>query len=111
MEHTPPAIVIDGDTIRLGAERIRILNIDAPETEGRARCNAERRLAAVATMTLTEIIMGEQLEIERHGKDRFGRTLAYIRVSGADVGEMLIMAHVAVRWGNGRPDWCSRPTR
>jgi len=24
---------------------------------------------------------------------------------------MLIMAHVAVRWGNGRPDWCSRPTR
>jgi len=49
--------------------------------------------------------------MERHGKDRFGRTLAYIRVSGADVGEMLIMAHVAVRWGNGRPDWCSRPTR
>jgi len=61
VEHTPPAIVIDGDTIRLGAERIRILNIDAPETEGRARCNAERRLAAVATMTLTEIIMVDEL--------------------------------------------------
>jgi len=29
-----------------------------------------------------------------------------IRVSGADVGEMLIRGHVAVRWGNGRPDWC-----
>ena len=104
----PPAIVIDGDTIRLGAERVRIMNIDAPETEGRAKCNVERRLAAVATMTLTEIIMGERLEIERHGKDRFGRTRAYIRVSGADVGEMLIMARVAVRWGNGRPDWCGQ---
>jgi micrococcal nuclease len=100
--------VIDGDTIRHGAERIRILKIDAPETEGRAKCNAERRLAALATRTLTAIIMGERLEIERHGKDRFGRTLAYIRVSGADVGEMLIRAHVAVRWGNGRPDWCAR---
>ena len=99
-------IVIDGDTIRLGAERVRIMNIDAPETEGRARCNAERRLAAVATMKLTEIIMGERLQVERHGKDRFGRTLAYIRVRGADVGEMLIKARVAVPWGNGRPDWC-----
>jgi endonuclease YncB( thermonuclease family) len=57
-------------------------------------------------MTLTEIIMGERLEIERHGKDGFGRTLAYIRVSGADVGEMLIRARVAVRWGNGRSNWC-----
>jgi endonuclease YncB( thermonuclease family) len=109
MDYVPAAEVrvIDGDTVRIGAERVRILNIDAPETESRARCNAERRLAARATMTLTEIIMGERLEIERHGKDRFGRTLAYIRVSGADVGEMLIRARVAVRWGNGRPDWCS----
>jgi micrococcal nuclease len=110
MDYVPAAEVrvIDGDTLRYGRERIRILGIDAPETEGRARCNAERRLAAQATMTLTEIIMGERLEIERHGKDRFGRTLAYIRVSGADVGEMLIRAHVAVRWGDGRPDWCAR---
>jgi micrococcal nuclease len=67
-------------------ERIRILNIDPPDTENRAPCNAERRLAARATMTLTEIIMGHRLEIQRDGKDRFGRTLAYIRISGADVG-------------------------
>jgi len=59
-------------------------------------------------MTLTEIIMGERLEIQRQGKDRYGRTLAWIRVRGADVGEMLIRARVAVRGGNGRPDWCSR---
>jgi hypothetical protein len=65
------------------------------------------RLAALATMTLTEIITGERLEIARHGKGRSGRTLGYTRVSGADVGEVLIRAHVAVRWGNGRPDWCA----
>jgi len=110
MDYVPAAEVrvVDGDTIRWCRERIRILNIDAPETESRAKCNAERRLAALATMTLTEIIAGQRLEIQRDGKDRFGRTLAYIRVRGADVGEMLIMAHVAVRWGTGRPDWCSR---
>ena len=74
-------------------------------------------------MTLTDIITGKRLEVERHGKDRFGRTLAYIRIGGADVGEMLIMANVAVRWGNGveqalervtsdrRPDWCAKLAR
>jgi endonuclease YncB( thermonuclease family) len=54
MDYVPSAEVrvIDGDTIRWS--RIRIINIDAPETEGRARCNAERRLAAVATAGLTQ---------------------------------------------------------
>ena len=47
---------------------------------------------------LVEILAGQALVIDRRGKDRFGRTLAYIRVSGADVGEMLIRARVAVRW-------------
>jgi endonuclease YncB( thermonuclease family) len=54
---------------------------------------------------------GSGPEIERRGKDRFGRRLAYTCVSDADVGEMLIRAHVAVRWGNGRPDCCSQSTR
>jgi micrococcal nuclease len=94
-----------------GRERIRILGIDTPEVGKGARCNAERRLADLATMTLKEIIMGEQLEIRRNGHDRYGRTLAWIRVRGADVGEMLIRAHVAVRFGNGRPDWCGRSMR
>jgi endonuclease YncB( thermonuclease family) len=99
--------VVDGDTIALGRERIRILGIDTPETENRARCNAERRLAALATMTLKEMIEGKYLTIQRNGKDRFGRTLAYVRIrGGADVGELLIRARVAVRFGNGRPDWC-----
>ena len=103
---TPPAIVIDGDTIRLGAERIRLIDIDAPEMATGARCDAERALAELAKGKLTESIAGQPLEIDRRGKDRFGRTLAYIRVSGADVGEMLIRARVAVRWEGRQHEWC-----
>ena len=46
MDYSPAAEVrvVDGDTIRLGRERTRILDIDTPETESRARCDAERRL-------------------------------------------------------------------
>lgn len=99
--------VVDGDTIRISRERIRILGIDAPETQNRARCDEERRLASLATMTLKELIESKHLSIQRNGKDRFGRTLAYVRIrGGGDVGELLIRARVAVRWGNGRPDWC-----
>jgi endonuclease YncB( thermonuclease family) len=60
MDYVPAAEVrvVDGDTIRLGRERIRILGIDTPETQNRARCDAERRLAALATMTLKELIEG-----------------------------------------------------
>ena len=110
MDYVPAAEVrvVDGDTIRLGRERIRILGIDTPETQNRARCDAERRLAALATMTLKELIEGKHLSIQRKGDDRFGRTLAYVRIrEGADVGELLIRARVAVRWGNARPDWCA----
>jgi TonB family protein len=51
-------------------------------------------------MILTDIITGKRLEVERHGKDRFGRTLAYIRISGADVGEMLITSRHRVWSGS-----------
>ncbi|WP_331454158.1 hypothetical protein [Novosphingobium malaysiense] len=44
----PFMLVHDGDTIRCGAERIRIMNIDAPELEGSPRCSLQsiRRLSA-----------------------------------------------------------------
>jgi len=41
--------IIDGDTVALGNERIRIENIDTPERGGRAECDAERMLAYFAS--------------------------------------------------------------
>jgi len=64
--------VVDGDTIRLGVERIRLIDIDAPEMASGACCDAERNLAELAKEKLTEIIGDQRLEIERQGKDRYG---------------------------------------
>ena len=105
-EPTGRVSVTDGDTIRIGDERIRILNIDAPEMGGGAECEAERMLALASKDRLTAILATGELEIDRQGQDRFGRTLAMIRVSGTDVGEMLIAAHVAVPWAGRQHDWC-----
>ena len=100
--------VVDGDTIRLGRERIRIIGLDAPESGNLARCDAERKLSALATMTLRETIEGKFIEIRRDGHDRYGRTLAYVNIrGGGSVAELMIRQRLAVRFGNGRPDWCS----
>jgi endonuclease YncB( thermonuclease family) len=113
MDYAPAAEVrvIDGDTLRIGAERIRLINIDAPEMSNGAECDAERQLAEVAKQKMTEIVAGQQLQVRREDKDRFGRTLAYIRVRGADLGEMLVMARVAVRWEGRQHDWCGASSR
>lgn len=87
--------VIDGDTIALGREHIRIIGLDAPETRD-ARCEAERRLGAFAKARLTQMLLdcgalatlqpGACLRLEREPKpDRYGRTLARVKVRGEDV--------------------------
>lgn len=98
--------VIDGDTVALGRERIRIENIDAPESGGRAACDAELMLAAVATRELEGLLDGRAVQIERTGRDRYGRTLARLTVNGADVGAALVELDAAVTWAGRTHDWC-----
>jgi micrococcal nuclease len=99
-------VVIDGDTFRLGAETIRIANIDTPEAPPRARCMAEGRLAGLATRELGQLLASGDLTLQREGQDRYGRTLARVSVDGRDVGEALIDGGFAVAWAGRRADWC-----
>lgn len=108
MDQPPVVIVIDGDTFRFGQETIRIENIDAPESGGRARCDAERFLSQLATERLREILRNGTPQIERRGTDFFKRTLARVRVNGKDVGQQMIEYHLAVAWAGRRHNWCSR---
>lgn len=63
------AIIIDGDTIAIGSERIRLLNVDAPESF-RPRCDAELVAGLKAKERLAQLLRGGPIEIERHGQDR-----------------------------------------
>lgn len=104
-------IVLDGDTIIVGKEHIRIANIDAPELR-HAQCDAERRLAIVARERLKAIVGSGKLVIVRgdpgtgRAKDRFGRTLATLSVGGRDVGAILIGEQLARPWQGKRKPWC-----
>lgn len=98
--------VVDGDTFWIAGEKIRIENIDAPESHQPA-CGAERDLAALATLHLRRLL-GEpsSLAIVRSGPDGLGRTLARVAVDGRDAGEAMIAEGVAVPWAGKRHDWC-----
>lgn len=54
--------IIDGDTIAIGTEHIRLLDIDAPEIS-RPRCDAEKAPAEAARAALGEMLAGQRLAI------------------------------------------------
>jgi endonuclease YncB( thermonuclease family) len=75
------AQAIDGDTIRYGAERIRIRGLNAPElTEPGGREALER---------LSELLREGTIHIVPRGKDVYDRTVADVFVNGQNVAEIL----------------------
>ena len=94
-------IIIDGDTIDVRGERIRILNIDAPESF-RSRCEAELKLALRTKERLAELLRAGPVELNREGQDRYRRTLATLSVRQGDIGEILFRERLALPWQDGR---------
>lgn len=93
--------VVDGDTVWLEREKMRIAEIDTPELNG--RCQYERVKARGARTRLVQILNTSEVRFERIGKDRFGRTL----VKMPEVSEQLIREGLARKWSGRRESWCN----
>lgn len=76
--------VLDGDTFDAGGERIRIRGVDTPEMRG-----PERELAQAAKGELERLLKGGY-QLQRTGKDKYGRTVADVIVGGKNVALTLI---------------------
>ena len=82
--------VIDGDTLALAGERIRLLGIDAPETRD-DRCERERVAGYETKARVVDLLrFGRSVEIRRQGHDQYGRTFAHILIDGRNLGEQLV---------------------
>ena len=83
------ATVTDGDTLRLGAQRVRLHGIDAPESSQTCRAGGKTwRCGAAATRALREHIAGRTVECAE--RDRYGRIVAVCRVAGRDVNAWMV---------------------
>lgn len=98
--------VHDGDTIRCGIERVRLLDIDAPELATSPKCEGWRRerswcdeeLAHRSRNALRDFLAQGPVDLRRQGKDRYGRTLAVVEVNGQSAGQYLIGLGLARAW-------------
>lgn len=83
--------VIDADTIEIHGERIRLLDIDAPESRQpcRAHDGSEWRCGQKASLALADWIGARTVTCETDTLDRYGRHLARCSVGGHDLGAWL----------------------
>ena len=102
-----PCTVIDGDTIRCGTEKIRLLGIDAPEMPG--HCRAGRVCVTgdpfASRSSLSAGLAGRQITLRRFAPDRYGRTLAIVLADGENLSCRQVEKGMAVYkrgWDNGR---------
>ena len=100
---------VDGDTIVCGRETIRVENIDAAEMPPHAKCAFEADLAIKAKLFVVDRLARGRVVLERDQKrprDRYGRTLALVRVDAVDLGEALMAVGLARPWDGKRRPWC-----
>ncbi|MBT3293143.1 thermonuclease family protein [Candidatus Peregrinibacteria bacterium] len=100
----PVSRVIDGDTVvvkpnSFTEEHVRIVGIDAPEKE---ECYFNE-----ATDRLSELVLNEYVSLERGSddkRDKYGRLLMYLELSGEDIGALLIQEGLVENY-----EWFTHP--
>lgn len=103
---TGPAWVVDGDTITVQYQRIRLWGIDAPERaqtcEGAAGVYECGRDASAA---LAAILRGRSVSCEKRDTDRYGRMVAQCSTEAGDIGAEMVRQGWAVdysQYSHGR---------
>jgi micrococcal nuclease len=102
--------VVDGDTFHFRGEKIRVADIDAPETNP-PRCQHEADLGDQATETLLALLNAGPFTLANNpdGRDvdRYGRKLRIVMRDGASIGAILVARGLARTWTGRRQPWCT----
>ena len=89
--HADKLTVTDGDTIRIGEERIRFSGIDAPEMKQTCLYQEiEFNCGEFSKNLLIEKITDQEVSCIRESKDQYGRTLAECFVGKESLSSYLV---------------------
>lgn len=101
------ACVIDGDTFWYRGQKIRIADINTPETSD-PKCAAEAELGARATARLAQLLNAGAFSLESADRshDQYGRALFTVTRGGETVGSALVREGLAEEWRGYRREWC-----
>ena len=101
------AKMIDGDSLVIGGQEIRLHNIDAFESEQTCtRDGQEYRCGIESEFALIGLIRDREVTCEGRIRDRYGRVLAKCRIGDLDLGSAMVRSGWAVaEWrAEYRPD-------
>ena len=90
-------MAVDGDTIRCGRERVRLLHIDAAEMHG-----PNPTLALAAKRELARLIGGRRVVCAVAKRDRYGRMLGDCEAGGVNLSQAMLDAGLAVPYDGGK---------
>lgn len=94
-----PVRVIDGDTLGMGGERIRLYGIDAPESGQTCERSGDRwQCGQAATAALASWLDGKVTECVELERDRYDRAVSTCSANGQDVGEWMVRQGWAVEY-------------
>ena len=92
--------VVDGDSLRIGTQDIRLWGIDAPELKQQCRnrqgtyaCGRDARLKLIA------LVKNVTIDCDGLGADRYQRLLAVCRTAGQDINSVLVSGGFAYAYG------------
>jgi len=93
--------VIDGDSLIIGNQRIRLSGIDAPELRQTcARSDGRRwQCGASAKTALVTLANAGGLSCAATGTDPYGRRIAICRAGGRDLGAAMVAKGLALAFG------------
>ena len=101
--------VVDGDTIWLNGDKIRIADINTPETS-EPGCAYEAQLGAQATARLTQLLNQGAFAVapnpDGRDEDQYGRKLRVLTRGGESLGDTLVAEGLAEEWQGYRREWC-----
>lgn len=93
------ARLIDGDTLEIGGQAVRLADIDAPETGQRCQDgNRTYRCGEKALEALSALIAGQSVTCAGDETDRYGRLIAHCRAGARDLNREMVRLGWAVAY-------------
>jgi endonuclease YncB( thermonuclease family) len=103
------ARIIDGDTVEVQGQKIRLHGIDAPESKQQCQRSKDEfwPCGKQATLSLVEKINGSQILCEGRDQDRYGRVIAVCFSGETDLNAWMVSHGWAVSYRKYSKDYVS----
>lgn len=100
-DYAGQGFAVDGDSLRIGADRIRLVGLDAPEYEQECedRDGAAWPCGLRARDELADLLAGGDIACVADDRDQYGRALAECTLDGTDIGAEIVGRGMAVADG------------